>query len=173
MDFSRKTLWTECENKRLSHNMTMGALSHIVFPTKDRNVYNARRNLLDGGLLVPIKTLQYFGLTSLIISKRVDERGQRLTSTIAVGGQDLASIQLQLIRVCRIMAFNTHVSLLPQPIQVAMSKDCIFTNLSLTTFEKAFNIIGDISLEFVYGLDQPNNLSVSKEGLASMEEMFI
>jgi len=159
MNFTKTTMWAECEKLRELHNITCADLSKNVFPEVSTSYYATRRNLKDGGIRTPFMTLQYLGLKQVVFRKTLPT-SQVIEAVVDITQKDTIEIIEQLVYAVSILAFNTPLTRLPQTLRRAIVQDKVTSVLTLTTFEKAFEAIGNVTMAFHY------------TPLASMEDMF-
>lgn len=150
MLFTKEAIWNACEVNREIGKISAAKLSKTLFPQYPNTIYATRRNLLDGGMLIPFSALQFFGLKQIIFSKRNIPTGQVFEAVLECANKSIVEIMEQLVSITNILAYNTPVSRLPQTLRKAMQTGQITSRLSLSTFEKAFKVIGNVEITLKY-----------------------
>lgn len=153
MKLTRENIWNECERLRVANKISANKLTTIIFPDYPNTLYATRRNLkTDGGATVPFKVLQFFGLKNLLLTNN------RSIVSVAFENVSVESIITQLVNATFVFNDGFILTRLPQSIRNHKKRpDRI---ISLTTFEKAFELIGNIDMQFEY------------ETVENLEEMF-
>lgn len=152
MNFTRQSIWAECERLRITHDMSTCALSSLLFRGAHNTLYANRRNINDGGLNIPLTVLKYFGLKYIVLTKLNTLNKQPLDLKVVCIDRDIDNIREQLLVACNILAYDTGRSKLPQTIRQALNNKQV--NITLTTFEKTFAVIGGVSCAFWYNTDK-------------------
>ena len=161
MLFSKVNLWAECERLRQQSNLSVSQLSRIVAPDNNSTLYASRRNINDGGTTLVFNTLRHFGLKQLVLAKdNPNNPKQKFQTVINFTNATNQEILEQMIYSTGILAYLTPLTKIPQTLRKAITTGQADSNLTLTTFEKAYTRIGGITMEFHY------------ETLQTMEEMF-
>lgn len=148
MKFSKNTIWNECERQRTLNNMSANKLSTAILPNNPNTLYGTRRNILDGGMTVPFLALKYFGLKSIVLMHS-DKTSAVAKVEVIVKDKTINEITSSLVYALGQFAYLVPKSAIPQTLRKAMNNPTI-TNITLSTFEKAFNVIGDIEVTFNY-----------------------
>lgn len=150
MEFTKENIWHECERLRDQYKYSQNRLSLLVFPSKPSGTYNNRSNTKDGGFLIPISVLKFFGLTEIKLThyKEVSPRIMEVIVNIKVDSID--NILMQLVHAVDILSYSVPSRKIPQTINKAIRDDKITQNISIPTFTRAFDSIGEVHMEFVY-----------------------
>lgn len=150
MKFTKEIIWNECETNRKLGKLSAAKLSKLLFPQYPNTIYATRRNLLDGGMIIPISVLLYFGLKKIVFSKLNVPTGTSVEAVVECEKREVTDITNQLVNVVNVLAYNTPTTKLPQTIRKAIKLEKATSHLSLTTFEKAFEAIGNVTMYLEY-----------------------
>lgn len=157
MNFTKDTLWKECEELRTLHDIPAATLSTGLFPKAPQTLYATRRNLKDGGMFIVFTVLQYFGLSKINFNKTNAPTGTKVEAEVIIADKSIPEITMQLATAVKLMAYNTLFTKLPQTLRRVITTGQVTNAISLLTFEKAFDAISGVTMTLEYSFKHNRN----------------